>query len=96
MIEDIQFPWPEVLAYVKYHHERYNGEGYPLGLRKDEIHLGASILALADYFVALNLTEAHRKAFPVQEALEMVRRNQEECSIQKLWKYFYSRSFLTN
>ena len=73
MIEEIHFPWPEVLAYVKYHHERFNGEGYPLGLRGEEIHLGARILALSDYFAALIADRPHRKAFSFAEAFEMVR-----------------------
>ncbi len=94
MIEDIQFPWPEVLAYVKYHHERYDGEGYPLGLRKDEIHLGARILALADFYVALTSDRSHRKAFPVQEALEMVRQESGRMFDPKVVEVFLHPRFV--
>jgi FlaA1/EpsC-like NDP-sugar epimerase/HD-GYP domain-containing protein (c-di-GMP phosphodiesterase class II) len=94
MIEDIQFPWPEVLAYVKYHHERYDGEGYPLGLRKDEIHLGARILALADFYVALTSDRSHRKAFPVQEALELVRQESGRMFDPKVVEVFLHPRFV--
>jgi putative nucleotidyltransferase with HDIG domain len=94
MIEDIQFPWPEVLAYVKYHHERYDGSGYPLGLRKDEIHLGARILALADFYVALTSERSHRKAFPVQEALELVRQESGKMFDPKVVEVFLHPRFV--
>jgi hypothetical protein len=94
MIEDIQFPWPEVLAYVKYHHERYDGNGYPLGLRKDEIHLGARILALADFYVALTSERSHRKAFPVQEALELVRQESGKMFDPKVVEVFLHPRFV--
>ncbi len=94
MIEDIQFPWPEVLAYVKYHHERYDGNGYPLGLRKDEIHLGARILALADFYVALTSERSYRKAFPVQEALELVRQESGKMFDPKVVEVFLHPRFV--
>lgn len=72
VVDDIQFPWPEVLAYVKYHHEHFDGGGYPLRLRGEEIHIGARIIALADYFTALTADRPYRKAFTIQEAVEMI------------------------
>ncbi len=49
IIEHVPFPCP-VAPLVLCHHERWNGSGYPLGLRGDDIPLGARVLAVADYF----------------------------------------------
>lgn len=46
---------------ILHHHERHDGSGYPSGLKKDEIPLGARILAVADAFDAMNSERAYRK-----------------------------------
>lgn len=45
--------WEEASKIVEQHHERFDGSGYPAGLKSDEIHLGATILALADTYCAI-------------------------------------------
>lgn len=95
MIEEIHFPWPEVLAYVKYHHERFNGQGYPLGLRGEEIHLGARILALADFFAALTTERPHRTAFTIPVALEMIRSESGKMFDPKLVEVFINPDFVS-
>lgn len=54
------------------HHERHQGQGYPQGLRGDEIHAFARITAVADVFDALTADRVYRPAVPVHEAFEMI------------------------
>lgn len=54
------------------HHERYNGTGYPRQLEKDEIHLYAQIVGLADTFDALTSNRPYRKRYTVSEAIEFL------------------------
>ncbi|MGH7408410.1 MAG: HD domain-containing phosphohydrolase [Candidatus Methylomirabilales bacterium] len=56
------------------HHERYDGKGYPQGLRGEEIALTARIFAVADALDAMTHDRPHRSARPVSEALEELRR----------------------
>lgn len=58
---------------VYHHHERWDGRGYPEGLRDMEIPLGARIFPLCDAFDAMTSDRPYRKAMPVYEALEQVR-----------------------
>lgn len=59
---------------VRHHHERFDGTGYPDGLRGEEIPLYSRILALADAFAAMTSDRCYRTALPVQKALaELVR-----------------------
>lgn len=57
---------------ILYHHERYDGRGYPRGLKGEEIPLNARIIAIADTFDAISSTRAYRSAKPGKEALEIV------------------------
>jgi putative two-component system response regulator len=57
------------------HHERWDGSGYPGGLRGDEIPLAGRIVALADVFDALTHARPYKQAWPVQEAVEEIRRH---------------------
>lgn len=54
----------EIAPLTLYHHERFDGKGYPLGLVGDQIPLGARILAVADTFDAMIADRPYRKAFP--------------------------------
>ncbi|NLL20033.1 MAG: HD domain-containing protein [Clostridia bacterium] len=57
---------------VKYHHEKWNGTGYPEGLRGEEIPLGAAILAVADAFDAMVSSRPYRNALTEEKALEEI------------------------
>ena len=57
------------LPYVLYHHERWDGAGYPEGRSAEEIPLGARILAVADAFDAMTSDRPYRRALPVGHAL---------------------------
>jgi len=62
-----------IVAGVLHHHERYDGSGYPHGLREDQIPLMGSIVALADCFDALTSQRTYRDALAPHEALAKVR-----------------------
>ncbi|WP_298816165.1 HD domain-containing phosphohydrolase [Chloroflexus sp.] len=64
----------DILPIIEAHHERVDGNGYPRGLRGDEIPLGARILAVADAFEALTADRAYRPAMDPEQALQMIQR----------------------
>lgn len=55
-----------------YHHERWDGSGYPFGLKGTEIPLSARIVAIADVYDALTTARPYKKAFSHQESLEIL------------------------
>jgi len=57
------------------HQEHYDGRGYPQGLRGEEIPLGARIFAVADAFDAMISERPYRRAIPIEDAREEIRRN---------------------
>lgn len=73
IIERIKFPYP-VAPIVRAHHEKWDGSGYPFGLRGDEIPIGARILSVVDCFDALASDRQYRKALPLKEAMAVVAR----------------------
>jgi HD-GYP domain-containing protein (c-di-GMP phosphodiesterase class II) len=60
---------------VLHHHEAYNGEGYPMGLRGRAIPLGARIVAVAESYVKMTMDRPYRKALGRAEALESMAEN---------------------
>ncbi len=58
---------PELAAGAKWHHERYDGKGYPEGLSGDDIPEEARIIAVADAFDAMTSTRSYRGALPIEE-----------------------------
>ncbi|PJA32650.1 MAG: two-component system response regulator [Zetaproteobacteria bacterium CG_4_9_14_3_um_filter_53_7] len=60
------------------HHEKFNGRGYPLGLKGEDIPLRGRIVAVADVFDALTSERPYKKAWPLQEALDLLRRESGE------------------
>lgn len=63
---------------VLYHHERYDGSGYPTGLKGDALPLGARIIAVADAFDTMTTDRSYRSAVTVDEALEELNRCSEK------------------
>ncbi len=64
----------DIIPGVKYHHERYDGKGYPEGLTGKQIPLAASIIAVADAFDAMTTDRPYRKALTHEAAIvELVR-----------------------
>ena len=72
-LKDVGFPWPQVLPIVRFHHEKWNGKGYPDGLAGDDIPFEAQIIGIADFFDALTTNRPYRAAFTYQKALDIMR-----------------------
>jgi len=72
ILKGIDFPGP-VAQIVMQHHEHYDGSGYPLGLRGDEILLGARVLRVADVLETLVSYRPCRPAVPMRVAVESLR-----------------------
>jgi diguanylate cyclase (GGDEF)-like protein/putative nucleotidyltransferase with HDIG domain len=68
ILERVRFPYP-VVPIVRAHHEKWDGSGYPLGLRSTEIPMGARILSAVDYMDALASDRQYRRALPLEEAV---------------------------
>src|SRR5450759_2804605 len=68
ILERVRFPYP-VVPIVRAHHEKYDGTGYPLGLRGTQIPIGARILAAVDFLDALASDRQYRRALPLHEAM---------------------------
>ncbi|GFO54487.1 two-component system response regulator [Geomonas sp. Red276] len=58
---------------IQYHHERFDGSGYPAGLAGEEIPVETRIVSVADVYDALIMDRPYRKSFPTGQAREMVR-----------------------
>jgi putative nucleotidyltransferase with HDIG domain len=65
----------EVAKVIRQHQERWDGKGYPDGLKGEEIHLYARIVAVADAFDAMTSDRSYRKAMKVEDAVEEILRN---------------------
>ena len=57
---------------IKYHHERFDGKGYPEGLQSDQIPIEARIVSITDVFDALTSSRSYRKAYTPSEALSIM------------------------
>ena len=77
MLDQIPYYREEALTKMAYqicrwHHERYDGRGYPDGLKGEEIPISAQIVALADVYDALTSVRVYKPAFTHEKALEMI------------------------
>ncbi|MFH2066415.1 MAG: HDOD domain-containing protein [Pseudomonadota bacterium] len=68
----------DTLPIIRHHHEAYDGNGYPDGLKQDEIPIGARMLALTDQYHALISVRPHRPAFTMEKAIEVMFRQKEK------------------
>ncbi len=69
ILERVRFPYP-VVPIVRAHHEKWDGSGYPYGLKGEEIPIGARILSAADYLDALASDRQYRRAMPLDEVMK--------------------------
>lgn len=75
LIKSVRQLDPDVLKYIRHHHERFDGEGYPDGLEGDEIPLGARIIMVADAIDAMVTSRAYRDALSSEKAGRELRDN---------------------
>ncbi len=71
ILEQVEFPYP-VVPIVSAHHEKWDGSGYPNGLKGEAIPIGARILAAVDCLDALATDRQYRRALPLDEAMARV------------------------
>lgn len=71
ILETVNFPYP-VVPIVLAHHEKWNGNGYPYGLKGEEIPIGARILSAVDCLDALASDRQYRRALPLDKAMAQV------------------------
>lgn len=73
IIRPIQF-LHKLIPFIFYHHERWDGLGYPSGTKAEEIPLGARIIALADTYQALTSDRPYRKAYSKNQAIKIIKK----------------------
>jgi len=72
ILERVNFPYP-VVPIVRAHHEKWDGTGYPVGLKGEEIPIGARILSAVDFLDALASDRQYRKALAMDDVILRVR-----------------------
>lgn len=65
----------DISKFIRYHHERYDGRGYPEGIKENEIPIEACIIAIADSYDAMTYDRPYRAALTREEALEEIEKN---------------------
>jgi len=72
----------ELLKFAKeialYHHEKYNGKGYPFNLKGEEIPLCARIVAIADVFDALTSKRPYKEPYPISDTIDIIKKDSKE------------------
>ena len=87
ILEDIK-QLKEVVDIIKHHHEHYSGNGYPDGLKGEEIPLGSRIIAIADAFDGMLSDRAYRPALTMQQACDIIQENKNMQFDEKLIPVF--------
>jgi putative nucleotidyltransferase with HDIG domain len=77
IVRDVPF-LQELYSLILHHHERFDGDGYPDGLKGEAIPLGARILHVADAFEAMTSNRPYRKSLGVEEALRRIQMGKGE------------------
>jgi response regulator RpfG family c-di-GMP phosphodiesterase len=79
------------------HHEKWNGSGYPRGLKGKEIHIAGRLTAIADVFDALDSNRCYKKSWPLENILDFIKQQQGEHFDPDLVDIFFANldEFLT-
>lgn len=75
---------------ARHHHERWDGCGYPDGIKGDEISVWAQVVALADVYDALSRKRVYKDAFPREQVLDMIRSGQSGAFQPDLLRCFFA------
>ncbi|MCM8781795.1 MAG: HD domain-containing protein [Candidatus Omnitrophica bacterium] len=62
-----------IIPLILYHHERWDGKGYPYGLKRNQIPIGAQVVSIADEYQALISNRPYRKAYLRDEAIKIIK-----------------------
>src|SRR2546422_149119 len=71
LLADVEFPW-DIKPIIRWHHERYDGSGYPDRLRGEEIPLSAQIVGILSLYDSLTTTRRHQPALTAEQAIEHI------------------------
>ncbi len=71
ILKEVEFPYP-VVPIVKAHHEKWDGTGYPMGIKGEEIPIGARILSVVDCFDAMVSDRQYRRAISTEDAVAYI------------------------
>jgi len=74
IIRPIQF-LHDLIPFIFYHHERWDGKGYPTGIKGEDIPLGARVIAIADVYQALISDRPYHKAFAKSAAIDIIKKS---------------------
>lgn len=80
---------------ARYHHERWDGNGYPAGLQGERIPLSARIVALADCYDAMTSERCYKEAFPNREAIAIIRQERGSHFDPKVVDAFFALAEIT-
>ncbi|MEO7987457.1 MAG: HD domain-containing phosphohydrolase, partial [Gemmatimonadales bacterium] len=69
LLATVEFPW-DIKPVIRWHHEKYDGTGYPDRLKGDEIPVSAQIVCIADVYDAITTNRSYRGAMPREEAFK--------------------------
>ncbi|MFZ5969060.1 MAG: HD-GYP domain-containing protein [Bacillota bacterium] len=78
------------------HHEHYDGSGYPLALRGDDIPIEAHIIQIADAFDAMTSERSYRKALPIEKANQIIKREMGKQFHPEVARIAIEKVFITN
>lgn len=91
--------WDREQKIIKHHHERFDGSGYPDGLKKEEIPLLARILSVADAYDAMASDRAYRKRMASSKIVEIIKKeagSQFDPEVVDAFQYIYKKGKISN
>ena len=87
ILKNVPF-FTEISDLVLHHHEKWDGTGYPDGLKGEKIPLGSRIIAICDVYDALTTDRPYRKAMSIEEALKIIKKEKSKYFDPKLTDIF--------